>query len=203
MLEWARRRHAIVIEDDYDVEYRYDRLPLPAMQGTAPDLVVYAGTASKTLAPGLRLGWLVVPAELRAEVAAAKQAADRGSSAMDQLTFADLLTRGEFDRHLRRMRPVYRARRDALLEALSASLPHLEPVGAAAGTHLVAWLPESLIEAEVVAAAADHGVTISGIGPYRLSPGRGGLLFGYSNLSEDRIRQGVELLAEAVHSIGG
>ena len=125
VLRWARERGALVIEDDYDAEYRYDRAPVGAMQGLAPDLVVYAGSASKTLAPGLRIGWLVLPRHLADGVAAAKVAADRGSSALDQLAFADFLARGEFDRHLRRMRPVYRRRRDALLAALAERLPEL------------------------------------------------------------------------------
>ena len=123
VLRWARERRALVIEDDYDAEYRYDRAPIGAMQGLAPDLVAYAGTASKTLAPGLRLGWLVVPPRLVDAVADAKKLADRGSPVLDQLAFADFVDRGEFDRHLRRMRPLYRRRRDALLAALRRARP--------------------------------------------------------------------------------
>ena len=118
VLAWAQRTGALVIEDDYDAEYRYDRAPVGAMQGLDPDRVAYAGTASKTLAPGFRLGWLVLPRDLVEPFAEAKLLADRGSPILDQLTFADFLSRGEFDRHLRRMRPVYRSRRDALLAAL-------------------------------------------------------------------------------------
>jgi GntR family transcriptional regulator/MocR family aminotransferase len=125
VLRWATRRGAVVIEDDYDAEYRYDRTPVGAMQGLAPDHVVYAGSASKTLAPGLRLGWFVLPGHLAGPMANAKIAADRGSPALEQLALADLITRGEFDRHLRRMRPVYRRRRDALLAALNRRLPWL------------------------------------------------------------------------------
>lgn len=199
VIRWAKRRGAIVIEDDYDAEYRYDRSPVGAMQGLAPDHVVYCGTASKTLAPGLRLGWLILPAHLVADVAAAKVLADRGSPVIDQLTFADFLVRGEFDRHLRRMRPVYRRRRDALLDALRAHLPELEPAGVAAGQHVVAWLPPDLDEAAVVAAAARHGLGIHGVGPYRIaSTGPGGLIFGYAILSETAITEGVRLLATAI-----
>ena len=128
-LRWAARRGALIVEDDYDAEYRYDRAPIGAMQGLAPDRVVYAGTASKTLAPGLRLGWLVVPAGLVADIAEAKSLADRGSPVLDQLAFADFLERGEFDRHLRRMRPLYRRRRDTLIQALRERTPDLEPGG--------------------------------------------------------------------------
>ncbi|HEY2319996.1 MAG TPA: PLP-dependent aminotransferase family protein [Solirubrobacteraceae bacterium] len=199
VLEWAQRTGALVVEDDYDAEYRYDRAPIGAMQGLDPDRVVYAGTASKTLAPGFRLGWLVLPRDLVEPVAEAKLLADRGSPILDQLTFADFLVRGEFDRHLRRMRPIYRSRRDALLAALAHHLPELEPVGIAAGLHLVAWLPEGLDEGSVIEAAAAEGVVIAGVRPYRLTPAtRHGLIFGYSDLSEPAIADGVRRLARAI-----
>ena len=150
VLRWAAERGAIVIEDDYDAEYRYDRTPVGALQGLAPDRVVYAGSASKSLAPGMRLGWFVLPEHLAEPMAAAKIAADRGSPVLEQLALADLITRGEFDRHLRRMRPVYRRRRDALLTALARQLPQLQPAGISAGLHLVTWLPPDLDEATVV-----------------------------------------------------
>jgi GntR family transcriptional regulator / MocR family aminotransferase len=200
IVQWARRRGAVIIEDDYDAEYRYDRAPIGAMQGLAPDQVVYAGTASKTLAPGLRLGWLVVPRHLIDGVAAAKVAADRGSSALDQLAFADFLARGEFDRHLRRMRPVYRRRRDALLKVLRDRVPDLQPAGVSAGLHLVAWLPPDLDETTVVDAAARRGLGVYGVARYRISsPGRGGLIFGYATLNERVIAEGIGILAEVVN----
>ncbi|AKU14830.1 PLP-dependent aminotransferase family protein [Luteipulveratus mongoliensis] len=198
VIEWARSRDALVIEDDYDAEYRYDRTPLGAMQGLAPDVVAYAGSSSKTLAPGLRVGWLILPPDLVGPVAEAKVLADRGAPAIDQLAFADFLQRGELDRHLRRMRPVYRTRRDVLLAALAEHLPDLEPTGIAAGLHVVTWLPDHLDEDVVVEAAARAGVHIVGLRPYRLSPGRGGLIFGYSNLNERAIVQGVRLLAQSL-----
>ena len=147
VIRWATERGAVIVEDDYDAEYRYDRTPVGALQGLAPDHVVYAGSASKTLAPGLRLGWFVLPGHLTEPMAAAKIAADRGSPALEQVALADFVTRGEFDRHLRRMRPVYRRRRDALLAALARHLPWLEPAGVSAGLHLVTWLPPHLDEA--------------------------------------------------------
>ena len=199
VLRWAAERGAIVIEDDYDAEYRYDRTPVGALQGLAPDRVVYAGSASKTLAPGLRLGWFVMPGHLAEPMAAAKIAADRGSPALEQLALADLIMRGEFDRHLRRMRPVYRRRRDALLAALARRLPWLEPTGVSAGLHLVTWLPPHLDEAAVVDAAADAGVGIEGITPYRISyPGPGGLIFGYATVNEQAIAEGVDILARVM-----
>ena len=198
LLRWARERHALIIEDDYDAEYRYDRAPIGAMHGLDPDRVAYAGTASKTLAPGLRLGWLALPGHLVAPVAEAKLAADRGSSVIDQLALADFLTRGEFDRYLRRMRAIYRARRDVLLSALRERLPDLEPTGISAGFHLVTWLPPGLVEADVVAAAAKRDVGVYGLAPYRLAPGQAGLLFGYAGLTEQSIVDGVARLAEAI-----
>ena len=164
LLAWAERRPGIVIEDDYDAEYRYDREPIGAMQGLSPDRVVYAGSASKILAPGLRLGWFVVPPAYADAVAEAKRMADLGSPAIDQLAFADFLARGDLDRHLRRLRPIYRARRDTLLDELARHLPALRPVGASAGLHVLAWLPPDLPEAEVVEAAAAAGIRLQGVG---------------------------------------
>jgi GntR family transcriptional regulator / MocR family aminotransferase len=202
VLRWAAEHRALVIEDDYDAEYRYDRTPVGALHGLAPDRIVYAGSASKTLAPGLRLGWFVMPRHLAEPMAAAKIAADRGSPALEQLALADLITRGEFDRHLRRMRPVYRRRRDALLTALARRLPRLEPAGISAGLHLVTWLPPHLDEAAVVEAAAHAGVGIEGVTPYRIShPGPGGLIFGYATINEQAIAEGVDILARAIGEI--
>jgi GntR family transcriptional regulator/MocR family aminotransferase len=199
VLAWAKRTRALVVEDDYDAEYRYDRSAVSAIHGLDPDQVAYAGTASKTLAPGLRLGWLVLPRELVQPVANAKLLADRGSPVLDQLAFADFLSRGELDRHLRRMRPLFRSRRDVLLEALARHLPQMEPTGIAAGLHLVAWLPPDLEESLVVAAAAREGVAVAGLLPLRLSPAaRGGLIFGYSNLTETAIQDGIVRLARAL-----
>jgi len=199
VLRWAGQRGAVVIEDDYDAEYRYDRTPVGALQGLAPDRVVYAGSASKTLAPGIRLGWLVLPGHLAGPVAAAKITADRGSPALEQLALAGLITSGEFDRHLRRMRPVYRRRRDALLAALARRLPWLEPAGVSAGLHLVTWLPPDLDEAAVIDAAVRAGVGIDGVTPYRIShPGPGGLIFGYATAGEQAIAEGVAILARVI-----
>jgi GntR family transcriptional regulator/MocR family aminotransferase len=202
VIRWAAERGAVIIEDDYDAEYRYDRTPVGALQGLAPAHVVYAGSASKTLAPGLRLGWFMLPRQLTEPMAAAKIAADRGSPALEQLALAGFVTRGEFDRHLRRMRPVYRRRRDALLEALARHLPSLEPAGVSAGLHLVAWLPPHLDEAAVVAAARRAGVALDAVGPYRITnPGPGGLIFGYATVSERAIAEGVARLARVISEL--
>jgi GntR family transcriptional regulator/MocR family aminotransferase len=202
-IRWAHERDALIVEDDYDAEYRYDRAPIGALHGLAPDRVIYAGTASKTLAPGLRLGWLVAPPRLVDDIVEAKTLADRGSPVLDQLAFADFLERGEFERHLRRMRPLYRRRRDALLAALGRELPDFEPAGVAAGLHLVAYLPPGLDEATVVEAAARSGVAVYGLAPYRLSnEGPPAVLFGYATLDEETIERGVALVAQALRDLG-
>jgi GntR family transcriptional regulator / MocR family aminotransferase len=199
VIRWATERGAVIVEDDYDAEYRYDRTPVGALQGLAPDHVVYAGSASKTLAPGLRLGWFVLPGHLTEPMAAAKIAADRGSPTLEQVAFADFVTRGEFDRHLRRMRPVYRRRRDALIAALARHLPWLEPAGVSAGLHLVTWLPPHLDEAGVTGAARRAGIGLDAVGPYRIAhPGPGGLIFGYAAVSERAIAEGVARLAQVI-----
>jgi GntR family transcriptional regulator/MocR family aminotransferase len=196
VLEWAAARGAIVVEDDYDAEYRYDRSPIGAMQGLSPDHVAYAGSASKTLAPGLRLGWFVLPGHLAGPMADAKIIADRGSPALEQLALADFLTRGEFDRHLRRMRPVYKRRRDALLAALAHHLPDFRPAGVSAGLHLVTWLPEGVDETAFVEAAHRAGVGVDGVLPYRIThPGPPGLVFGFATANERAIADGAEILA--------
>ena len=120
LLHWLRDHDAIAIEDDYDAEYRYDRAAVGALQGLEPERIVYAGSASKTLAPALRLGWLVVPAKYVEPIRREKYLADQGTARIEQHAFANFIARGELDRHLRRMRSRYRARRDALVEAIAA-----------------------------------------------------------------------------------
>jgi GntR family transcriptional regulator/MocR family aminotransferase len=200
LVAWAKRRNGLIVEDDYDAEYRYDREPIGAIQGLAPEHVIYAGSASKTLAPGLRLGWLIVPSRLVDQIAAAKEAADRGSPGLEQLAFADFLSRGEFDRHLRRMRPIYRARRAALLDALRRHMPELRPVGASAGLHVVVWLPDGVDETALIERAAAAGVRVSGISPCFSAQrdGPGGLLFGYGLPTEAEIEEGIGLVARAL-----
>lgn len=199
LLEWAERHDGTIIEDDYDAEFRYDRDPIGAVQGLCSDRTVYAGTASKTLAPGLRLGWLAAPRRLVEPIAAAKMAADQGSGSFEQLALADFIESGELDRHLRRVRPIYRRRRDAMLAALDRHLPGALPVGASAGLHLLAWLPPGADDIALVARAADAGI---GLVPASTAwcgaRPRPGLVFGYAATEEARIGIGVERLAALV-----
>jgi GntR family transcriptional regulator / MocR family aminotransferase len=203
LVEWAKRRGGYVIEDDYDAEFRYDREPIGAMHGLNPTRVVYGGSASKTLAPGLRLGWLVLPATLTEAVREGKRLTDHGSPALDQLTFADFIARGELDRHLRQLRAIYRRRRDTLLAALGRHLPEVEPVGASAGLHFLAWLPPHLDDEAVACAAHAASIGIDRVGAHRITPGgRGGLVFGYGGIAERAIEPGVRRLADVVSRLG-
>lgn len=197
LLAWAQERDAYVIEDDYDAEQRYDREPVGALQGLAPERVIYAGCASKVLAPALRIGWLVVPPALQPPIAFEKGLDDLGTSAISQLAFADFLERGELDRHLRRMRPRYRARRDALIAALARELPDWRlGDGIAAGLHVVALAPEGVDEADLLAAAAERGMRLHGLSWFRVRPGPGGLVLGFGNASEPALERAVAQLGQ-------
>jgi GntR family transcriptional regulator/MocR family aminotransferase len=200
LLDWAARAGAVVLEDDYDAEYRYDRQPVGALQGLAPELVTYAGSTSKTLAPGLRLGWLVVPERLLDAVTAAKESDDLGTPVVEQLALADFLEHGELDRHLRRTRHVYRARRDALVSALARLLPDCPPAGVAAGLHLVVHLPAGTDERAVLEAARSRGLGLSGISEHRVEPGPPALLLGYGRIPEPAVEPAVRLLADSLRA---
>jgi GntR family transcriptional regulator / MocR family aminotransferase len=158
LLEWARATGAYVVEDDYDGEFRYEGRPIGPLQGLDPRHVVYAGTASKTLAPGIRLGWLAMPEPLRAALTREKELADWHTSALEQLAFAELLRSGMYDRHIRKMRLRYRRRRDALLHAIVDADLGVEVMGTAAGLNLLILLPDAETEDRVLAATRAAGV---------------------------------------------
>ena len=157
----------VVIEDDYDGEFRYDGRPVGALQALAPDRIVYAGTASKALSPALRIAWLVVPERLLEAVVEAKRLADSASPALDQLALARLIETGELDRHLRRMRTRYRRRRDAVV----AALPDVRVLGIAAGLHVTVELPAGAAsEAEILEAARDRSLAVTGLSSFWHAP---------------------------------
>ncbi|MGW1889494.1 MocR-like pyridoxine biosynthesis transcription factor PdxR [Streptomyces sp. NPDC002004] len=164
-VDWARRTGALILEDDYDGEFRYDRQPVGALQGLDPDRVVYLGTASKSLAPGLRLGWMVVPPALAADVVDAN-AGYRSCGVLDQLTLAEFIVSGAYDRHVRAVRLRYRRRRDQLVAALRERAPEVRARGIAAGLHAVLELPEGA-EDSVVRAAAWQGLAVQGLSRFR------------------------------------
>ncbi|MHB8532017.1 MAG: MocR-like pyridoxine biosynthesis transcription factor PdxR [Solirubrobacteraceae bacterium] len=205
LLAWAGETGAIVIEDDYDAEYRYDRAPLAALQGLAPDRVVYSGTVSKTLGPALRLGWLVLPPRLVEPVAQAKLLADHGSPTIDQLALARLLEGGAYDRHLRQARRRYRARRDALVKSVAAHLPGARVTGLAAGLHALVRLAEPVDGLALIRAAAERSVGAYPLGYAYFEPRAAddGLVLGYANLSEPAIEEGIRRLAAALAQVGG
>ena len=165
-VEWARAGDRLIVEDDYDGEFRYDRQAVGAMQALAPEHIAYAGTASKSLAPGLRLGWLVVPAHLVEEVVEAKRLADAGTAALDQLTLAELIAAGGYDRHIRRCRLEYQRRRAHLVAELHRRVPGARVAGVAAGLQALVELPAGLGEDEAVAAAREHGVAVEALAAY-------------------------------------
>ena len=201
VLDWAERSDAIVLEDDYDAEFRYDGAPVGALKGLAPERVAYLGSASKTLAPTLRLGWLVAPSVLVRALADEVLYTVIAPPRLEQLAFADFLERGELDRHLRRMRVRYRRRRDVLVRALERELPGAEVRGIAAGLHVVVVLPAGTDERRVLAQARKQGISLYGLGEHRTGPrGAPALLLGYAVSNEPAIETAVQALAKAVEA---
>ncbi|GGX95103.1 hypothetical protein GCM10010515_72300 [Streptomyces fructofermentans] len=164
-VDWARSTGGLVLEDDYDGEFRYDRQPVGALQGLDPQRVAYFGSVSKSLAPGVRLGWMVLPEEFIPEIVTAKGHGDYMTSALEQLTLAEFIASGAYDRHLRAMRQHYRRRRDQLVEALHHSAPGIQVAGMAAGLQTVIDLPRGT-ENSVVQAAARQGLEVSGLSQF-------------------------------------
>jgi GntR family transcriptional regulator/MocR family aminotransferase len=191
LVDWAAAREAWIFEDDYDGEYRFDRDPVGALQALAPARVVYLGSASKTLAPALRLGWMVAAPELMEGVGEAKSLADAGTPQLDQLALARFIDGGELDRHLRRMRAVYRRRRDMLVAVLARALPELAIEGIPAGLHVSGRLPDGMPVGPLLQRAWDGGVGLFGFE----HGGVGRVMLGYANLPEPSIEPGVRTLA--------
>lgn len=198
LIEWARRRDAVVIEDDYDAEFRYDREPVGALQGLAADRVISIGTVSKSLAPALRIGWVLCPPALAEPIIECKRLNDRGSPTLDQLALARMIESGRFDRHLRRMRTTYAARRGALVAALAEHAPEVRVTGLAAGFHAVAHLCGSPDEQNIIAAARTRSVGLYGMSTCRSShatdPAQ--LVLGFGDVGERAITAGITAVAD-------
>ncbi|MBR8640361.1 PLP-dependent aminotransferase family protein [Streptomyces tuirus] len=207
LLDWARSVDGLVLEDDYDGDFRYDRAPVGALQGLDPEHVAYTGSVSKSLAPGLRLGWLLVPESWAEEIVERKRTMDLGHPALDQALFARFLERGDYDRQLRRCQRAYRERRDALAAALDEHFPGSEVSGIAAGLHVIAGLPERYgPEDRFLARVTAAGVAVRPLSAYAHAraardgtdtPKRIRLVLGYAHIPPARIHEGVRLMAEA------
>jgi GntR family transcriptional regulator / MocR family aminotransferase len=202
LIEWARASGALIIEDDYDGEFRYDGHAIGPLQGLDPTVVVHAGTASKTLAAGLRLGWLALPESIHPAVSREKELADWHSGALDQIALAELLRSGAYDRHIRKMRLRYRNRRDRILHELHERRPDLEIAGTAAGLNLLIRLPDASAEHAALAAAATAGIALGGLARddyYERTPA-GGLIVGYAACPEHAFESAAAALAEVLSS---
>jgi GntR family transcriptional regulator/MocR family aminotransferase len=206
VLAWARATDALIVEDDYDAEFRYDRRPVAALQGEAPDRVLLLGSLAKTVSPAFGLGWAVVPQAWRDGFVAAAGPSGAGPSVVDQITFARLVESGAYDRHLRAQRGRYRRRRDIVIAALARELPRARVRGIAAGMHLLVELagerpPDA---ADVVRAAAARGVAVVDLRRYRATPGPSTtLVLGYGDIPDARVDDAVAALAAAVRAAGG
>lgn len=207
LVAWADEVDGVVLEDDYDAEFRYDRQPVGSLQGLSPDRVIALGSVSKTLAPAIRLGWVLAPERFVADIVEEKRLSSRGAPGLDQEALALLMESGRFDRHLRRMREVYRARRDVLAAAVDRMLGPGRLHGLEAGCHVLLRLPDGVSEDAVVTAAARDGVRVNGLARYRVAGGRAttgpddrpaALVIAFGNTTERQISRGVEVIARAV-----
>ncbi|SBS77884.1 GntR-family protein transcriptional regulator [uncultured Mycobacterium sp.] len=204
-VEWARHSDGVLLEDDYDGEFRYDREPVGALQGLDPDRIVYFGSASKSLAPGLRLAWMVPPKTLIPAITAAKGDVD-WSSALEQLTLADFITTGAYDRHIRSTRLRYRRRRDELVAALADRAPRVRVTGVAAGLQAVVELPLGT-EVLAVQAAAARGLAVKGLSDFRFDvpgaevPERDALVIGYTTPTDSAWTGALHTLCSVLQAV--
>lgn len=200
LVNWAEAG-GLVIEDDYDAEFRYDRRPVPALQASAPGLIAYAGSTSKTLAPGMRLGWLIPPRRLHTDLVAAKHASDLGSPAIPQLVLAQLIATGELERHIRLVRNRQRKRRDALLAALRTHLPAARVQGVPAGLHLLITFPDlfgKLDDVRLADEVKQSGVLVHPLSWHRERAGSPGLVLGYAAYAPDQLRDAAKRIGRAL-----
>jgi GntR family transcriptional regulator / MocR family aminotransferase len=202
LIEWAEAANALILEDDYDAEFRYDRAQVGALQGLAPERVIYIGSTGKTFVPALRLGWVVLPVHLVEDVSQQLRNSMLFVSGLDQLAFTEFLRRGDFDRYLRRMRRVYRARRDLVVSLLAELLPDHEVRGIAAGLHVVLEMPSHEVAEAVRTDAEAVGIRIESLDEHAFADyaGGSGLLIGYGCLPEPTLERAIRALAEVINS---
>jgi GntR family transcriptional regulator/MocR family aminotransferase len=208
LVAWADDVDGVILEDDYDAEFRYDRQPVGSLQGLNPTRVIALGSVSKTLAPTIKLGWVLAPSRFVAGIVEEKGLRSRGAPGLDQEALALLMETGRFDRHLRRVREVYRARRDVLAAEVEQAFGPGRLQGLSAGCHALLRLPEGTSEPDIVAATAAMGVRVNGLGLYRFGPSDAepkplppAVVLGFGNVSEAQIRQGIRRLEEAVRQV--
>jgi GntR family transcriptional regulator/MocR family aminotransferase len=206
LVEWAHEVDGVILEDDYDAEFRYDRQPVGSLQGLAPDRVVALGSVSKTLAPALRIGWVFTPPRFRDSILIEKSLSCRGVPQHDQAALARLIETGRFDRHLRKVRDSYRRRRDALVAAVAQRVAGASITGLDAGHHALLQLPAGVDEARIVTRARAQGVAVRGLGDYRVTaddeaprdPLPPALVIGFGNVTTREIREGIGVLGALV-----
>lgn len=202
LLRWGKESDGLIIEDDCDAEFRYDRAPLSCLQGMDPEHVALVGSVSKTLAPALRLGWVLTPPSLLADVRGIKRDDDFGSNALAQHVLARLMDSGQYDRHLRGLRRRYRQRRDAFVGAITTLLPTWQVMGSAGGLHLTVALPPELPEGRLVAAAAGLGVSVLGLSTMSGDGEHGpGIVVSYARATPDLCQEAVNRLARAAEQV--
>ncbi len=210
LLEWARASHALILEDDYDSEFRYAGRPVPALQGLdRSGVVIFAGSFSKVLFPSLRLGYLVLPADLMDRFSAALSLSSRHAPLLDQAILCDFMVGGHFGRHIRRMREVYAERLSILLEGARRHLDGLlDLVGVEAGLQMAGWLAEGIDDVRAAGAAARRDVDVTPLSRYhrgggrrRSSGARHGLQLGFAAVDPEEIRRGVRDLAVALEEV--
>jgi GntR family transcriptional regulator/MocR family aminotransferase len=203
LLDWSREAQAWIVEDDYDSEYRYGGRPLEALHGLdSAGRVIYVGTFSKVLLPSSRLGYLVAPPALLQALRTARRFIDIHPPVLEQMALADFMAEGHYARYVRKMRLLYRERRDALVDALRQELGDLLDVAVPeAGMHLVAWLRAGLSAEAVAVQAAAHGLQIPTMSRFSLRPlQRDGLMLGFAGADRDELRAGVHTLARAIRT---
>lgn len=194
LVTWADEVNGLVIEDDYDAEYRYDRAPVRAMQAMAPHRVIHISSLSKVLAPALRIGWMTSPTALHADLVRRRWATDLGSPTLAQLALAELIKTGTLERHLRSLRTHHRRRRDAALEALGNYMPGCIVEGIAAGLHLVLRLPDHIDDTELATRAKEAGIAVDTLSQHRSAPGPPGLIIGYGPHPTPQLEQAIQTL---------
>jgi GntR family transcriptional regulator / MocR family aminotransferase len=200
LIEYARTHGTYIVEDDYDSEFTYEGSQVHSIQGLDPERVIYVGTFSKILSPGLRIGYTVLPTDLLADFKKLKWYSDRHHSGIEQLILARFLKEGHFDKHIRKMKRIYKQRRQALVDSLKNHFPDCRIWGHAAGMHLVAEFPSTVFDEKLLDWIFSHSVRVYPVEDYSIVKGnhRNKIVLGYGSLTPDRIEEGIARLGKAI-----